>query len=117
MSYLIKDLEETVDVVADWAYLTIQKIVEVLSPDGRPFGYTELTDEEQLNEYYVYRGDAELWQSKLAETVDDIVKRLSESQLTPEQISSVHPMDIAQKYLIDYSAEMEILLEKKQSGH
>lgn len=116
MSYIIKDLEEIVDVVADWAVETVLEVTRALSPDGRPFGYVAQTDEEQLNDYFLLKGNPEAWATRIGEIAGDITKKLTDAQISPDEIMSVHPMDIAQKYLISYSCEMEAKLEKNSGS-
>lgn len=112
MSYIIKDLEDAVEIVSDWAVGVVQEVTKVLSPDGRPFGYTEQSDQEQITEYLMLKGDPEAWATRIGEVAGDITKKLTDAQVSPDEIASVHPMDIAQKYLISYSADMETMMEK-----
>lgn len=116
MSYIIKDLEEAVDVVSDWAVKVILEVTNVLSPDGRPFGYVEQTDEEQLNDYFLLRGNSQAWAEKIGGIAGDITKKLTDSQVPEDDILSIHPMDIAQKWAINYSTEMEAKLEKNSGN-
>lgn len=116
MSYIIKDLEDIVEAVSDWAVTTVQEVTRALSPDGRPFGYVEMTEEEQLNEYFQFKGNPEAWATRIGEIAGDITKKLTEAQVSPDEIMSVHPMDIAQKYLISYSCDMEAILEKNSGN-
>lgn len=116
MSYIIKDLEEAVDVVSDWAVKVILEVTNVLSPDGRPFGYVEQSDEEQLNDYFLLKGNPEAWATKIGEIAGDISKKLSDSQVPEDDILSIHPIDIAQKWAISYSVEMESKLEKNSGN-
>lgn len=110
----IKEVENDVmPDVADWAVETIQEIVNELMPDGRPFFQDLPTTEERIKEYLPLRGNPEAWTKWIAEQAGEIINKLSEASVPPDDILSVHPVDIAQKFAVAYSAEMEELLQKE----
>jgi hypothetical protein len=115
VSFIVKDLEDAVEIVADWAVRVIQDVTKVLSPDGRPFEFVEQTDEEQLRDYYQYKGNEEAWATRIGEIAGEMVKKLQDSQVPESDITGIHPVDIAQKYLLSYSVHMEEMLRKNAS--
>ena len=113
MSY-IDELEEIEEVVAKWAVDTINMAVATISPNGRPFGYVEQTDEEQLDEYFALRGDPEAWAKYIGDLILQSNQKLADAGLSPEQIKAVHVEDTVQKATAMYSYNMEQLLEKNR---
>lgn len=113
MSSTIEDWEEVIETVANWGVEAIQDVVKALSPNGRPFMFEEQTEEEQLREYFSIQGNPEAWSIWIGDHAGEIISKLQESGLSPDQIASVHPVDIATKYAIQYSAEMEDILMKR----
>lgn len=109
----ITDLEELVDEVSDWASDTIQNIVSLLSPDGKPFGVEELSDDEALEAYLMIRNNPDAWLNFINEKATYVINRLTQEGLGQDSISAVHPYDIAINYAYRYSAEMESLYRKR----
>ena len=115
MTYMIKELEDTIDIVSDWAVEAVQVVLKVISPDGRPFGYEEETDEDQIIQYLQYKSSPESWAERVGELTGELMQKLRDNGLSEDQIISIHPIDIVQKYLIAYSVEMEEKMEKNSA--
>lgn len=113
MSSAVEDWEEVVEVVANWGVESILATVKALSPDGRGFGQELATEEEQLREYFGLQGNPEAWAIWIGDKAGELISKLQESGLNPDQIASVHPVDIVTKYAIKYSADMEDILMKR----
>lgn len=103
-------LEETVDVVSDWAVDVISKVSKSLSPDGRPFNEVKKTKSEILTEYMQIRGNPEAWVQWVDSKVLEIMTYLTSEGVDQEVLVGVHPYSIALSYAVDYSARMEKLL-------
>jgi hypothetical protein len=108
----MSDLESVIDVVADWMVKTVNLVTETLMPDDRPFGHVEQSPQEQLDEYFKFRGNQEAWAVYIGDLINQSNKKLQDSGLNPEQIQAVHVEDIIQKTALMYSYEMEELLRK-----
>lgn len=109
----IDRLEQAQKMVADWAVTAIQRIVDILTPDGRPYGYTEQTMDKQLVDYIALRGNEQAWGQYILDSAQNIAKKLVDSGLDQETMLSVHPWDIAAKYAAQYSIEMETELRRR----
>lgn len=112
MSY-ISELEILEEKVSDWAVDLIMDIYNLLCPDGRPYNWVEQDMDEQLNEYQLVRGDPQAWAKKILDDATAISQKLLDSGLRDDQIVSVHPFDIAQKFALEYSINMEKEIAKR----
>lgn len=112
MTY-IDQLEKVAEEVSDWAVGVIERVYETLAPDSRGWEETLQSEEEQINDYIMLRGNPEAWGQYLFSLVQDIQQKLYDAGLKPDDIVSVHPWDIAQKFALDYSARMEDLLARR----
>lgn len=103
--------------VAVEAARTVNQIVDMLMPDGRPFGQEKMSLEAQVADYIEtgWRDDpmvASKWMTEKATIViPDMLKKFG---LTPQQIAAVHPWDIAISAAIAKSAKMEKEILKRQ---
>lgn len=113
MSITVEELEGVIEGVSNWAVDIIQKAVEALNPSGKPFQFEEQPIEKQIEDYILIRGNPEAWLSFIQSRSDEMVKRLEEAGVPPNEIASVHPFDIASKYAIAYSVFMEDELRKR----
>ena len=112
----IDDLEEIVDATAIWASEQIDMVVEVLAPDGRPFGTQPLTNDAKILQYMQLRNNPTAWKSWIGDRALTIVQELSEAGVKPEDIEAIAPLDIAVAFATDYSVSMEKLIEDKVDG-
>lgn len=101
---IVKDIDEVIEIIAQESVDTILEVVDILIPDGKPYGYV---DGNEMEVYLKLRGNPEAWTKWIAEQAAEIVNKLSQSGLDPDQINSVHPMDIAQKFALSFSVTME----------
>lgn len=108
----VDTLEMVTEHVSDWGVKIVNKVLDVLMPDGRPYGFKQDSVEEQLATYMQLRGNTEAWMEYILEKAQDIEKRLADAALPPDEIAAVHPWDIAQKLAIEYSVRMETELAK-----
>jgi len=108
----VQTVEEIVDELSDWVVETVLEIIDGIMPDGRPFFKEFKTDAEQLEEYNAVRGNPEAWAKWIAQQAVAIVLELQDSAVDPELINSVHPLDIAQKAAVQWSADMEEFIAK-----
>lgn len=109
----ISELEEITEEVSDWAVDIIQDVVKALMPDGKPWGYVALSDEDQIQNYLALRGQPEAWIRFIGEQAAEITNKLTDAGLPPDKIAEAHPFDIASKFAIAYSSEMERELRKR----
>lgn len=114
MTY-VDQLERVADEVSDWATAVIFRVYETLAPDNRGWDETIQSEEDQINDYVMLRGNPEAWGQYLFELAEDISTKLMDAGLPSDDIASVHPWDLAQKFALDYSVRMETLLEGKMS--
>lgn len=114
MTY-IDQLEKIIEVVSDWAVETVIQVTDVIAPDGRGLFKEPQTDEEMIADYLQLRGDSLAWGTYIMDAAQAIEQKLLESGLPPDEVVAVHPFDIAQKYALMYSADMEERLSKLQS--
>ena len=110
----VRDIEEAVEELADWTVETVNEIIGEIMADGKPFFLEPKTELEELEEYAGVRGNPEAWTKWIAEQTGAIIMELQDSAVAPDLIISVHPVDIAQKVAIDWSARMEDLLLKPE---
>ena len=102
------------DVVASSAK-DIEWLLDVLMPDGRPFGMEPLTEAEQI-ERYMKAGLHDNMEAALAfirEKAAQIAALLQRFGVPSEQAASAHPYDIAIVASLTWSAEMEKKLGKR----
>jgi hypothetical protein len=110
----VRDIEEAVEELADWTVETVNEIIAEIMSDGKPFFLEPKTELEELEEYMGVRGNKEAWTKWMAEQTGAIIMELQDSAVAPDLIISVHPVDIAQKVAIDWSARMEDTLLKEE---
>ena len=103
----IEDLEEIEKELVDWAYDTINEIVDVLSEGGRPFGQKPQTTIEQLEEYETLQAKPEAWAKWITDQTTFFIQKLKDSGLDDKQIASVHPWDVIIRMAVQYSYDME----------
>ncbi len=109
----IKQVEDSIEEVAQWGADLIDRALSVLAPDGRPFLFAEQSEGEQILEYMKIRGDEQEWAKWIGDTAGQIVSKLQESAVPPDEIMAIHPIDIAAKFAIEYSYNMETLIGNK----
>lgn len=107
----ITDLERVCEIVSDWYVDSVLKVSAVLMPDGRPFDYVD-DPQARMRDYLALRGDPAAWSQYLLTEAESITQKLQDSGLPEDQILSVHPYDLAQKFAVEFSAHMEGELTK-----
>ena len=112
----ISEIETVVEEVADWGADLVERAVNALAPDGRPFGYVELDDQEQILAYMDMRGNPEAWAKYIGDLAGQLMMKLQEAAVPPDEIKAIHPIDIAIKFAIQYSYDMEALIARKADG-
>ncbi len=111
----IADAEEIVDEVAEWGAEYVDRVVEALSPDGRPFGMEKRNDEELIKDYVTnLRGNPDAWANRIRTMVAKGQQRLQQAGLTQDQIAGVHLYDVVERLNIEYSVQMERKIQQKQ---
>jgi len=114
----IDELEDIVDIVADWCAEVVNDTVAKLSTNGRPFMMSEKDPQQQLAEYMILINSPDP-QMAFVNYIDgkarDIIARLMASNIPENEIVSIHPYDIAARHVIIWSAEMEALRAKYES--
>lgn len=111
----IDSAEHIVDEVAEWGIEFVEKVVDSLAPDGRAYGMEKRSQKELVREYNEsLRGNPDAWRQWIEERATRIVTLLQEQQVPEEEIVSVHPYSIAEKYAVAYSAQMERRLRKEE---
>lgn len=103
----IPELDTIAEMVSDWAVDNILRAYNVLTPDGRPFGYVERSMSDRLQDYIALKGNPQAWMQYISESTQSIMEKLSDNGLDASTIASVHPWDIACRYALEYSGEME----------
>lgn len=109
----IDEVEEVVDEVAHWGADIVQSIIDAIAPDGRPFGTTKKTPEEQLDEYRLIRNDVNAWMLWLSNKQQAIITQLMSVGIEPEHIAAINPLQIATSFMLDYSIRMERMLNER----
>jgi hypothetical protein len=103
-----------VDRVSDWAVQTIRDIVKALG--DRPFGLSQKSPEQQLQEDYLpIRDDATAIFQKLMSDGQQIISELQSKGVPPDRIWSVSPYNIAANRWLNFMTEMEDLLRRKHA--
>lgn len=119
MSYsqtFISHAEEIVDDVAQWGVDYVNRVIEVLAPDGRPFGMERRSRRDQVRDYVQnVRGKEDVWRLRVEDTANRIVTLLKEAGVKDDDIASVHPYSIALKLQFQYSSTMERYLAKEEA--
>lgn len=107
MNTTITDYEEIVDIVSDWAVEVLEDAISRIMPDGKSFGHSLMSEEEQMNEYMKLRGSPDAFFRYIDGKAREIINRLSADGVDEEKIQSCHPYDIAVSVVLDWSARME----------
>ena len=107
MSTFIEDMEALVDIVSDWGVDVVLDSVAQLTKDGRPFGAELRSSEIQMEDYMKLRGNPEAFAKHIDSKARDLITQLTEEGIAEEDIASIHPYDIAIKFAIDWSYDME----------
>lgn len=116
MKTYLQELEDVVEEVSDWASSLVNEVTTALMPDGRPFQMPEASIDEQLSDYVQLRGNPQAWIEWIGTQAGTITTKLQDAGISSDDIASVHPFDIAAKFAIHYSAEMETQLRKQTYG-
>lgn len=109
------EAEAALDDVVTKAVSYVDYLMEVLMPDGRPFGMNPKPVEQQLQDYIQggYRDNPEACKMKIRELVGQVSQMLQAFGVPPEQAAQVLPYDIAESAALQWSAQMEKLLQEK----
>lgn len=115
---VIDELEDEKIIAVSQLVRIRDNILNAIAPDGRPYGMAKLTKRERLRQYVDnVRDDPEACKQWVRDRVFEIQQALV--GLTPEKIAMVSPWSIAEKMLLDYSAEMEreLKTEMRKAGN
>ena len=108
----IDGMEMVAEEVSAWGVEYVNRIVDSLSPDGRPFGMEQTSERDQLRLYArELRGNKDAWLNWIRQKTQFIQTVLS--GLPEDKILSVHPGDIALRFAYVYSHRMEQLLAEE----
>ena len=108
----IDGMEMIAEEVSEWGKEYVNRIVDSLSPDGRPFGMEQSSERDQLRLYVSQlRGNKDAWLNWVRSKTQFIQTVLS--GLPEDKILSVHPGDIALRFAYVYSHRMEQLLAEE----
>lgn len=109
MNY-IRENEKVAEEVSDWAVDAINNIVDTIMPDGIPFGMSEASEAEQVQQYMKFRGSPEAWQGWIADRALLVVTQLAASGVSEEAIAMINPVAIAEQFAVGYSIDMEEII-------
>lgn len=101
--------EAEIEEVAEWANDLINEIVDLLAPDDEPFGVTERSEEEQIENYLQVRGNSTAWLQWMANKEFEIMQLLA-TQLPPEALQALNTRQLALNYALDWSIRMEKII-------
>lgn len=113
MSTSVDVMEQLVEDTGKWGADYVKNMIELLAPDGRPFGTEKKSEDEMLEEYRTIRNDVEAWKLWIGNKASIITNMLSGSGVNPEYLTVINPMKIASQFALDYSIKMEALLEER----
>jgi hypothetical protein len=107
--------EKVIGDVSQRAYEAIDKVLDAIAPDGRPFGMRKKSEREQLKEYMEegLHDNPEAALNWMRTRAAEMQKRME--GLPPDIVQSVHVYDIVQRYAMVYSSKMEALLLEEKS--
>lgn len=104
----IDELDEIVEAVSDYGADYVERVLDTLMPDGRPFGEERLSEADELRMYETQlRGNPLAWEQWIMQRNQRIQEMLQESGLSQDEILNVHSLDITYRYAVAYSAKME----------
>ena len=109
----IDELEQIVGEVSTWMAEQVTRVMDALSPDGRPFGMTKIDMETQLESYRSLRNSPELWVAWIQAKSVDIQNELVKQGVNIEAIGAIDPLTLAIAYAKSYSSQMEKELNKR----
>ena len=112
MTTFIDDLEEVVDIVADWGVDIILDAIGKLTTNGRAFGSVDKPEELQLEDHMKKHGNPQAYVASIDKRARDLINQLMEDGIPPEDIASIHPYDISIKYEIEEAIRGMKLMEK-----
>lgn len=109
------ETEALLDDVSQKVADEMEAILEVLMPDGRPFGMVQKSLDEQVNDYVSqgYHDNVAACENKIRMTALQIIQMLSQYGVPPEQIATLRPYAIAEAAILEWSAKMERLLKER----
>ena len=107
MSTPLERVEELVEILSDRAVETIERTIEHITTEGRPFGAITKSLEIQHEDYMKVRGNPEAYARYIDSKARDLINQLMEDGIAEEDIASIHPYDIAIRFAIDWSYQME----------
>lgn len=106
-------IAEVVSELAD----DVELVMEVLSPDGRPYGQKEMDDEAKVAKYVQdYRGQPEAWANLARTQVQQAQQQLQQMGLPPDKIMAAHLHNEVLARAFAYSFEMEQLIKKQEES-
>ncbi len=106
----IRENEKIAEEVSDWAVDAIDAIVLTIMPDNIPFGMSEASEPEQVNQYMKFRGSPEAWRGWIADRALLVVTQLAASGVSEEAIAMINPVAIAEQFAVQYSIDMEDII-------
>ncbi len=110
MVNFIRENEQVAEEVSDWAVGAINAIVETIMPDGVPFGMSEASEVEQVEQYMKFRGSPEAWKGWIADRALLVVTQLASSGVSEEAVAMINPVAIAEQFAVGYSIDMEEII-------
>lgn len=113
MTTSVDILEQLVQDTAEWGANYVKNMIDLLAPDGRPFGAEKKSEDELLDEYRTIRNDVEAWKMWIANKATIITNMLSGSGVSPEYLTIINPTKIATQFALDYSIKMESKLKER----
>lgn len=113
MTTSVDIFEQLVEDTSKWGAEYVKHMVELLAPDGRPFGAEKKSEDELLEEYRVIRNDVEAWKMWVMAKAEVISNTLAGHGVNPEYLAIVNPIKIAGQFALDYSIKMEHKLKER----
>lgn len=107
------ELPKLVEIVSDRLSEIVILAINALIEDGRkPFGWSEMTDEEKLEEYGVLRNSPDAMYRYMDAKIQGFIQKLKESGLDDEQIAEIQPYTIVIVRILNEWYQMEKQLDK-----
>lgn len=92
---LATDLADYIEIVSNNVANFVLLAIEALTDDFEPFGWSELTEDEQLMEYANIRNSPDAMYKYMDGKAQGLIQRFKEGGLDDEKIASLHPYQIA----------------------
>jgi hypothetical protein len=106
------ELPKLVEIVSDRISTVVIAAINALIEDGKPFGWSEMTEEEKMEEYQLLRDSSDAMYRYMDLKVQGFIQKLKEAGLQDEQIAEIQPYTIVIVRILNEWYQMEKKLGK-----